>query len=287
MDLKDGKILLKTLKPTKGEPPAFGDISFDRIILEHLKSSPSLERSENPSVLILCGPPGCGKSTVKTNLCNKFSIENYINIDPDEIRTIIMSQGVRFPDDKTMSGITNNFNKRISDYSIEQGYNIVFDTTGQNFKAVSDLIYQSSQRGYKTFFTIIWASLDTCLRRVNGRNQYLRESGSGRIELPIELAEYIYYGFTTPVGTASRFLLDYPVKANEVFLYNNNIDGKEPELLYHKKENDVDFATNFSGFYNMNINFQPPYITKKSSGGRKRKTKRNKKSRKNRRTRRR
>ena len=96
MSLRDGKNLLKILKPTKGEPPAFSEIPFDEIILEHLKSTPSLEQSperalwqsEKPSVLILCGPPGCGKSTVKTNLLREFGIENYINIDPDEIRTI-------------------------------------------------------------------------------------------------------------------------------------------------------------------------------------------------------
>ena len=88
MNLRDGKILFKILKPTKGEPPAFGEIPFDEIILEHLKSIPSLEESpeqalwriEKPCVLILCGPPGCGKSTVKTNLLTEFGIENYVNL---------------------------------------------------------------------------------------------------------------------------------------------------------------------------------------------------------------
>ena len=42
------------------------------------------------------------------------SIDTYINIDPDEIRTILMTNGVTFPDDKTMAGITNAFNKRRS-----------------------------------------------------------------------------------------------------------------------------------------------------------------------------
>ena len=70
-------------------------------------------------------------------------------------------------------------------------------------------------------------------------------------------------------------------------LINPNLDSvKRRELLYQKKGSNVKFAANFEDFYNMELSFQPPYITKKSSGGRKSRTKRNKKSKK-RRTRRR
>lgn len=284
MDYTDGKTLLSILKPKKGDAPSFGEIPFDNIIFDALKSSSSTSSSSEPKVLILCGPPGCGKSTVKTNLLSEFSINDYINIDPDEIRTILMANGVTFPADKTtMPGITNAFNKRMSDEAQKQHLNIVFDTTGQNFRAVSDLLYTSSQLGYKSYFSIIWASLETCRRRIEGRNQYLRESSSGRIQLPIEVAEGIYNGFVQPKGTASMFLLDYPVRANEVFLYSNNADGAEPQLLYHKVGDNVEFSTNFPGFYNMNLSVDEPYISKASSGGkRKRKTKKRRSNKKRR-----
>ena len=288
MDYTDGKTLLNILKPKKGTPPPFGEIPFDEIIFEHLKSSSSeatdksVSQSSEPKVLILCGPPGCGKSTVKTNLLAQFSINNYINIDPDEIRTILMANGVTFPSDKTtMPGITNAFNKRMSDEAQKQHLNIVFDTTGQNFRAVSDLLYTSRQLGYKSYFSIIWASLETCRRRIEGRNQYLRESSSGRIELPIEVAEGIYNGFVQVKGTASMLLLDYPVRANEVFLYNNNVDGAEPQLLYHKVGDNVEFSTNFPGFYNMNLSVAAPYISKSSSGGKRKRIHKTKKRRTN------
>ena len=285
MDYTDGKTLLSILKPKKGDAPSFGEIPFDNIIFEALKSSSSVSPSSEPKVLILCGPPGCGKSTVKTNLLAEFRIDNYINIDPDEIRTILMANGVTFPADKTtMAGITNAFNKRMSDEAQKQHLNIVFDTTGQNFRAVSDLLYTSRQLGYKSYFSIIWASLETCRRRIEGRNQYLRESSSGRIELPLEVAEGIYNGFVQPKGTASMFLLDYPVKANEVFLYNNNTDGTEPQLLYHKVGDNVEFSTNFPGFYNMNLSDSEPYISKTSSGGKRRRRTKKRRSNKRRRT---
>lgn len=286
MDLRNGKKLLDILKPKKGLPPQFGEIPYDEMILDHLKSSTSIIASSSPSVLILCGPPGCGKSTIKNNLLTEFGIDSYINIDPDEIRTILMSQGVTFSDDKNMAAITNNFNKRISDFSLDSNYNIVFDTTGQNFRAVSDLLYQSREKGYKSYFVIIYASLQTCQRRVQMRNEKLVAEGSGRIQLPLEVAAQIYSGFVQPKGTASMFLIDYPVKANQVFLYNNDTDGSEPQLLYRKVGENVEFATNFNGFYNMNILSEPPYIKKIIEGGRRKRRTRKRKINRKRKTRR-
>ena len=76
-------------------------------------------------------------------------------------------------------------------------------------------------------------------------------------------------------------LLDYPVRANEVFLYNNNVDGAEPQLLYHKVGDNVEFSTNFPGFYNMNLSVAAPYISKSSSGGKRKRIHKTKKRRTN------
>ena len=140
------KELLKQLK-TPGIP--FGTIEYDQIIFDTLRKSAS--PSERPTLIVLCGPPGCGKSTIKEGLIRKEGVTDYINIDPDEIRTILMANGVTFSDDKTMAGITNAFNKRMSDRAQSEKLNIVFDTTGQNFQAVSGLIRSSKDIGYKTF----------------------------------------------------------------------------------------------------------------------------------------
>ncbi len=113
------------------------------------------------------------------------------------------------------------------------------------------------------------------------RNEKLLSEGSSRIQLPLEVASQIYSGFLQPKGTASMFLIDYPVNANQVFLYNNDADGSEPQLLYRKVGEIVEFATDFNGFYNMNILSGPPYIKKIIGGGkRKRRTKKRKINRK-------
>ncbi len=272
------KELLTRLK--SGLP--FGEIEYDEIIFHALRRSTSassassaVSASSRPTLIVLCGPPGVGKSTIKTQLLAKEGVTDYINIDPDEIRTILMENGVIFDFTKkkgqeTMAGITNAFNKRMSDRAQELGLNIVFDTTGQNFRAVSDLLRESKERkGYKTTFAVIWASKETCKRRVESRNQYLLASGSGRIQMPIAVAEGIYDGFLR--GTASMLLVDYPVRADNILLYNNDTDGAEPVLLFSKEGMRVT-SSDFSGFYNMTLTAAAPFITKIGKGGSKRKT---------------
>jgi hypothetical protein len=177
-----------------------------------------------------------------------------------------MANSVRFSDDKTMAGITNAFNKRMSDQAQKEGLNIVFDTTGQNRIAVRGIIKSSKELKYKTTFAVIWASKETCLRRVESRNASSRD----RLVLPIDIAEGIYNGFLEK-GTASDYL-KYPVGADNVLLYNNNTDGAEPVLLFSREGMRVT-SSDFPGFYNMDLTVAPPFITiKGEKGGSKRKT---------------
>ena len=280
-DYTNPTILLNVMKPKTGNPPTFDQIPFDELIFNALRksaSSVSASSSGRRTLIVLCGPPGCGKSTTKEDLIKKEGVTDYINIDPDEIRSILMANGVIFDfttekGKETMAGITNAFNKRMSDQAQELGLNIVFDTTGQNYRAVSDLLRESKMiRGYKTTFAVIWASKATCLRRVDSRNKYLIASSSGRIELPIDLAEGIYDGFLRETGgTASMLLIQYPVTADNVLLYNNDTDGAEPVLLYSKEGTRVT-STDFPGFYNMDLTAAEPFITVTKKGGKRRKT---------------
>ena len=251
------------LEELKSGPP-FGAIPFDELIFETLRRSAS--PSSRPTLIVLCGPPGVGKSTIKEGLIKKEGVTDYINIDPDEIRSILEANGVVFTDDKTMGGITNAFNKRISDQAQKEGLNIVFDTTGQNRIAVRGIIKSSKQIRYKTTFAVIWASKETCLRRVERRNASSRD----RLVLPIEIAEGIYDGFLEK-GTVSDYF-KYPVGADNVFLYNNNTDGAEPVLLFSKEGRTGTSSTDFPGFYNMDLTVAPPFITIKGEKGGKRKT---------------
>jgi hypothetical protein len=53
-------------------------------------------------------------------------------------------------------------------------------------------------------------------------------------------------------------------------LYNNDTDGSQPTLLYHKIGTTVEKSTVFTGFYNMNLSESEPDITLMTSGGKRR-----------------
>jgi adenylate kinase family enzyme len=272
LDFTNGSYLLEILKNV----PPFGSLRFDDPIWSSLVVEGG-SGSVDPKLLILCGPPGCGKSTIKQQLLIQNNITTYINIDPDEIRTILMQTGVRFVnkkdivDDKIMSGVTNAYNKRICNEAQRQRLNIVFDTTGQNFGAISELTRIIE---YTKIFTVIWASKETCIRRIIARNHELTGNPDGRIELPIDIAEQIYDGFMRPQtdksnGTASMLLISkYKIidKVDEVLLYNNDVSGENPILLFHKNRANVQ-SSNFPTFYNMDLITIDPYIVPTAAAG--------------------
>jgi len=261
----------------------FEEIPFSQEIFQRLKVG-SVRQEESPLVVILCGPPGSGKSTIKNNLLREKGITHYIDIDPDTIRAILTENGVNFipGSEKIMGNITNAFNERICRKAQEQGLNIVFDTTGQNYGAISKLIESSYEINYKIIFSIIWASLDSCIQRVKKRNDELERTRSSRIQLPEDIVRRIYDSFMKEKGTASLFLIYYPVNADEIIIYDNSA---EPILLYHKAS-DFIFSRNFSNFYNMQITANLQAISLKSSGGKRKNTRKNKKSKKHKKTKR-
>lgn len=224
-----------------------------------------MRSEETPTLLVLCGPPGAGKSKTKKWLLGSLGVDTYVSVDPDDIRTQLMHAGVDFPDPKTMSGLTNKFNERLSDFALSNRFNIVFDTTGRNYSAVNSLVRKANDAGYHTNLAVIHASKTTCLRRVEQRNS---EDTSGRIPVPLDVAEEIYDAFLKPKGVASMLLLDYPIPADQVFLWDNDTDGADPRLLFHQLNGgEVKTVVPFVGFFNMNINTEPPYLTKNEGLG--------------------
>jgi len=277
----DGKTLLNIIKPKgKGKrPPAPGRLPHDKLLIPASLNPPStplamMRSDEHPTLLVLCGPPGVGKSKTKSQLLTQLGVDTYVSVDPDDIRTLLMKAGIDFPDPKTMSGITNKFNERLSDFALSKKFNIVFDTTGRNYSAVNSLVRKANDVGYHTNLAVIYASKATCLRRVEQRNA---EDTSGRIPVPLDVAEEIYDAFLKPKGVASMLLLDYPIPADQVYLWDNDTDGADPTLLFHQLNGgEVETLVPFTGFFNININAEPPYLTKNEGlgGGSKRRKRR-------------
>lgn len=268
------------LKHLKSKPkPALGTLMHDNLLVSNLSINNPV-RKVNPTIIILCGPSGSGKSTIKSSLLSQYKLSNYINIDPDDIRSILSGHGMNFEseDPKVMAGITNQFNSRMMLYASSNRFNIVFDTTGRNMHAMTEALKLTE--GYLKVFSAVYTTWENCQARIIARNA---ENVGKRKELPLKIAKEIYDGFQK--GTLSNYLVKYPIqrKVDIIKLFDNNVPkGTPAKLVYESNMGSVVYSENFKGFYDLNIldgNIVP--ITK---GGRKSMKKRRKRERKTKRS---
>jgi predicted ABC-type ATPase len=281
--------LLALLKPKKGRglAPEFGDAPYDYDLLAAATVGVPT-RPRKPVLLILCGPPGCGKSSAKRALVHDLHIGAHISIDTDAVRTKLMSDpiGLKFPhlDSRkglaTMTGVTNNYNSRLFGHALDNGHNIVFDTTGRNRYAMSSLLAGAKSAGYTIALAIIYAPEDICVARVQSRN--VHPDNADRLPLPIPLARSMYQEFQKPGGTASLYIPDPPQEVDDLYLYDNSAQSNPPPpplLLFHGRDGvAMGPITPFIGFYNTDIRDDAPHLvlTEGHRGGTRRATRKSK-----------
>jgi predicted ABC-type ATPase len=220
----------------------------------------------SPTVYIMMGPPGAGKSTIKKT----FNINNYVNIDLDEIKKICVRC---FPDSPSIKGVSiignlKRFAKQLTEMAIAERINILFDTTGRMKDVVENVINETKSADYKQIFIIVYTSLDNCLERVAMRNVTERD----REPMRSSVVEDAYNGFmeTSASGIASYYLIansHLTDEANELYVFDNN--GSSPQLLFKRVDGNIEVANEAPNFYNMSINSSEPYFTVNRRGGRK------------------
>lgn len=264
------KELLKLLKTN----PKLGSVVYDKDLISNTSvNSPTTQKA--PVIIILCGPSGSGKSTIKSSLLHENKIASYVNIDPDDIRSVLVKKGLELEseDPKLMAKITNKFNLRMFLYAISKKLNIVFDTTGRNMHAMNEVLKLTSE--YFKIFAAVHTTWENCKKRISSRN--LKTKGI-RKELPLTIAKEIYDGFLK--GTLSNYLVKYPIqkKVNEIKLFDNNVTkGSIPKLLYYFKDGKVIYSENYQGFYNLNITDSKIELSDETAGDIKKKSKKKKK----------
>ena len=259
-----------------------------------------INQSLKPTLIILCGPPGSGKSTIKTKILElkNLAITNVFIVDPDKIRTKLLKNVSENINYKVLSKIVNDIAKQLLNTAIEKGINIVFDTTGQDPYTIPQLVKNvlyfkrfettattptpqtTSRFIYHTILAVVWATEQKCVDNVAKRDE---EQTDVRINPNEDVIRGIYQKFTeNENGIASKLLLGYeyekknskdkteqkqvkPLQVNEILLYNNNGCPDNPVLLFRKSGNEVILTVTNPGFYNMNINENFPHISLASS----------------------
>jgi predicted ABC-type ATPase len=209
----------------------------------------------------MIGPPASGKSTIK----KRMNINNYLNIDLDEIKKVLTKC---FPNDPSLQGFAvigylKRFARDLLQLGIKNQVNILFDTTGRMTDLTTEIIEATREAGYKQVFVIVYAALVTVLERAKARNRIETDRPPMSSRAVTEGYEsFINKGAST--GTASYYLLSKPEltnEAEELYIYDNN--GAEPELLFSRKDGVVEVAKDTPIFYNMSIYSSEPYFSLK------------------------
>ena len=251
-------------------PPCETDIeglkgqTFLNFVYNQLKKGTSVDI---PKVYVMMGPPGAGKSTIKKT----FDINNYVNIDLDEIKKICVRC---FPGNPSIAGFAiignlKRFAKQLTEMAIAERMNILFDTTGRMKDVVENVLNVSKSADYQQVFIIVYTSLENCLERAAMRNTI----ESDREPMTSSMIEGAYKSFmekSASNGTASYYLISNPSltqDANELYIFDNN--GSSPQILFKRIDGNVEVANPTPNFYNMTINSSEPYFTVNRRGGRK------------------
>lgn len=116
--------------------------------------------------IILVGGPGSGKSNAKIE-CLKLlqkTIDDFVNIDPDEILTSLFKNTLSCYDKVSV------INNQSFDYAIDNNLNIVFDGTGKNFEYyVNNVLSRLKQKSYTLHLVIVINNINIVKSRIRDR----------------------------------------------------------------------------------------------------------------------
>lgn len=117
-------------------------------------------------MIMLCGIPGCGKSTYASDYVRTHANENWIILSSDAIRAEVFGD----ENDQTHNGqVFDEMRKRALN-AFNEGYNIIYDAT--NIARKYRISFLSILPSYvRAECHIIWASIEDCIARDSRRER--------------------------------------------------------------------------------------------------------------------
>jgi predicted kinase len=226
----------------------FFDLAIEKLGLK-------IERSTNPKLLVLVGPPAAGKSTVKRQL----GFQNAVNLDVDEFKIL----GVKEFGQKA-KGMFGDFRKIIQLLSvkiIDQGLDFILDTTGKMKEEIKYVMKKAKAASYTIDVAIVYSTMELCKARVAKRNTEYTQ----RDPMPIRVVEKTYEEFTTSKLTKSYLLgmKDVISMVDNFYLFDNSRCTPEAALIMEKHGQETVVHEDFPDFYGVSISQLSPKLVAK------------------------
>lgn len=167
---------------------------FESVLLEYSKNDPIPElRDKSNLAVFLFGPPASGKSTFVDGFIKKQ--QDFKVINPDHLSFL------QTKDENTYAKGTQAKSAKYTENIIKSGNNFIFDTTGNNFNLITELVKLSKENDYKVVFIHMLTSLYQAKKQNDERkrsvdSEYLEQSylkSQGLIKQFDELEPHSYY----------------------------------------------------------------------------------------------
>ena len=189
-----------------------------------LDVAPSVPIGEQPVAVLMMGGPASGKSAVTKHL----DLKRFVQIDADAIKDKLpeyreaISKFAR--NAAPMAHEESSYlAKRVRTRAIEARQNFLFDGTGANAEAYSDLVWDLKRRGYKVQVFAVDTDVDVAVKRAIKR---AKEKG----RMPPE--PYIRATYPKVRKSFAR-VAEY---ADEARLYDTTAAGRGPAPIFAKRE---------------------------------------------------
>lgn len=200
-----------------------------------------LKAPAKPIAVIMCGPAGAGKTTIKSQILSDYGIgaEQTILAEPDAILAAL--EQWKNPLTKTKCQKTSGqlLYKFLLERLAATKHHIVYDTICRGIGNTMDAINLFAKNGYYVILAEVYLPLEEVQRRVRKRYNNAAEANKRFIE-PAEV-DRMYTEFAAKASVYfGKTFKGEPVRINELRLYNN--EGTEPLLLYKRVGDKVEMS---------------------------------------------